>query len=96
MNTTIGEWVVVPATGECAEGIFLHKVIAVGSRRDELVALVPNMADAALIAASTGMLETLISIHETLNASKQVIDLIRMNELVSNVFEKIAAESGEM
>lgn len=92
MNTTPGKWIVVPVTDTCADGTFLHKVMA----EDELIALVPNLADAVLLAVSKEMLETLIAIHETLTTSKQVIDLVKLGELINSVFEKMAAESGEM
>lgn len=52
----------------------------------------PNWSDAAVMCASKAMLETLIAIQETLMTSKAVIDLEAMNDLISQTFEKIAAE----
>jgi hypothetical protein len=95
--TTPGPWIVKPA--ECqGEGTYIAKVISLrpASNEGELVALVLSMGDAALIASAREMLEALIAIQETLNHSKKPIDLVSMNQMISDVFEKIAAESGEL
>jgi hypothetical protein len=95
MNTTPGTWMVEEATDAAVEGTFLHKVKAVGPDGNALVGLVPNLADAALLATSKEMLDTLIWIHEKLNVSKQPISIPEFNARFGEVGEKIAAESGE-
>jgi len=94
LKTTDGPWIVQP--GEASpEGIYLAKVVAV-SPNDciVVVALVPNLADAALMATSRDMLDTLIDIHNKLNKSKDVIDLTEINSAIELCFEKIAVEAG--
>ncbi len=96
ITTTPGTWIVQPA--ECAgEGSYLAKIVSVQPNNElDLVALVLNMADAALMTSAKEMLDVLIVIQHELNSSKDVIDLVAMNTLISEVFEKIAAESGEL
>jgi hypothetical protein len=96
MNTTGGTWMVEEATERAAEGTYLHKVVAVQPDGNTLVALVPNLADAALIATTLEMLELLIWIHEKLNKSKKPLRIREFNEHFGEVGNKIAAESGEL
>jgi hypothetical protein len=96
MNTTPGEWIVVPAKEPCSDGTFLHQVMAVTPDGNKLVALVPNMADAALISAQTKLLDVVTHTIDTLNKSKEPINIEALNALASEAIEKIAAEAGEI
>lgn len=96
MNTTPGEWIVEPAELNAEEGVYLHKIVAVGPDGDQLVALVPNIADAALMSAAQKMMDALIDIAGMMNTSKEPISIEKINEVTSHAIEKIAAESGEM
>jgi hypothetical protein len=95
MNTTPGTWIVEPATEQSPDGVFLHKIISVGPNGNTLVALVPNIADAALMATSPEMMQALIDFNDWLNRSKQPISIPAMNTRLSIINEKIASESGE-
>ena len=53
-----------------------------------------SIANAALFAVSDLMLETLIDIQMELNTAK-VIDIEKINEMISEVFAKLANEAGE-
>jgi hypothetical protein len=53
------------------------------------------IANASLISVIPVAIEALIDIQTELNTSKEVIDLEKINDIISAVFEKIAAESGE-
>ena len=97
MNTTPGEWIVIPATEQISEGCFLHEIYATGVNDSRLlIALVPNLADAALMSSAQKMINALTQIIEKLNTSKEPIDLEELNQLASEAIEKIAAEAGEI
>jgi hypothetical protein len=53
-----------------------------------------NWADAALLCAAPNMLEALIEIHDALLTSKEPISIDWVKDVVSQVVEKIASESG--
>ena len=94
-SPTTGSWLVLVA-GKKPD----HLVIKVDETNNVIACIFPdkdgqpNWADAALMCASKSMLEALIAIQETLMSSKDVIDLEAMNDLISQTFEKIAAECG--
>ena len=53
----------------------------------------PNYADAAMFAATPHAIDCLIAIQEKLMTSKHTINLEEINMMISQVFEKIAAEA---
>jgi hypothetical protein len=53
-----------------------------------------SIANAALFAVSDLMLETLIDVQMELNTAK-VIDIEKVNEMISEVFARLANEAGE-
>jgi hypothetical protein len=53
----------------------------------------PNYADAAMFAATPHAIDCLIAIQELLMTSKEPVDLEAINFMISQVFEKIAAEA---
>lgn len=97
MKTTSGTWIVSPFVKKpeylCVLAFEQKKVLAILPPLEDGQ---PNFADAAIMAASKEMLDTLIAIQESLMTSKKVIDLEAINQLISATFEKIAAESGEI
>jgi hypothetical protein len=55
------------------------------------------IANAALIAIAPEMLDALIAIHEFVSpAYEGEVDLIAMHTLISDIFEKLANEAGEL
>ena len=52
-----------------------------------------NYADAAMFAATPHAIDCLIAIQEKLMTSKETVDLEAINTMISQVFEKIAAEA---
>ena len=52
-----------------------------------------NYADAAMFAATPHAIDCLIAIQEKLMTSKGTVDLEDINLMISQVFEKIAAEA---
>ena len=103
--TTPGPWI---ATTNTVKGIPDRRMmicVACANKPNKIVALmtgveggtdeIESIANAALIAIAPEMLDALIAIQETLNSSKDVIDLEAMNAMISEVFAKLANEAGE-
>jgi hypothetical protein len=53
------------------------------------------LANAALIAVSKDMLDLLVEIFVELNTSKEVIDLVELNDQYDAIINKLANEAGE-
>jgi hypothetical protein len=109
--TTPGEWIVttsdeVPMSkikvvsvnehGSIQKDIAIVGKILIDNSTDPLTAEEAQaMANAALIAIAPDMLDALITIQAELNTSKDIIDLEAINEMISNIFSKLANEAGE-
>lgn len=102
-TTTKGEWIVTtsdkyvnggePTYIAVAQAETNQIIAIVGAEDDELAN--EHLANAALIAVAPQMLDALIAIQETLNSSNEVIDLDALNEMISDIFAKLANEAGE-
>ena len=109
MEPTPGEWVVVECVIKgFGDGRPMICVATINNefpaRITKIVAIVgvvgnedhdTSLANAALIAASPLMIESMIDIQEELNTSRKTIDLEKINEIISRPLEKIAAEAIE-
>lgn len=99
-RTSPGEWIVT--TNKYGQIVVVQlnahpsniKTIAVFGGADSELSN-EHIANAALLAISKDMLEALIAIQESLNPANEVVDLIAMNEMISNIFAKLANEAGE-
>lgn len=97
-QTSSGEWIVTTNEKEiavvqlCSNGT--QKTIATfGNEADQNAN--EHIANAALLSASKEMLDTLIAIQDELTTSKKIINLEALNEMLSEVFAKLANEAGE-
>jgi hypothetical protein len=96
ISPTKGPWLVKP--NSCL--LTGHLTIASTNDLHPVVATVPpaedgsaNFADAAILAAAPHMLEALINIHELINAPIDHIETDDINQIISDVLEKIYIES---
>jgi hypothetical protein len=95
IETTKGPFICRPTHATQAIG---YLTICQDETNEPLALVLPkfdksNLADAAMFAAAPHALEALIEIQSKLMTSKETIDLEEINDIISQVFEKIAAES---
>jgi thiamine monophosphate kinase len=92
LTTTQGPWMVRPTMCVIANHLTIHTedgtiLATVAPKADQ-----PNWADAAAMAAAPHAFEALIEISTELNTAKQ-INIERINNIISQVFEKLVAET---
>lgn len=95
LSVTSGDWMTVP----CADPQHLNFLFIRQSDSNYTIAVVPpkdsqpNWHDAALLASSHLMLDTLIQIYEKVNNSKGVYSIDEINDLIGHAMEKIIVEA---
>jgi len=104
LSTTPGPWIVSTNVIKDSPDRRMMICVVKGEQPNKIVAFTgvegatdadESIANAALIAIAPEMLDALIAIQETLMSEKAVIDLEAINQMISDIFAKLANEAGE-